>query len=186
MKQLFLDIETTGFSREWNEIIELAAVLYDDQKKEMLDSFHMYARPIRGVPQAITELTGITNEQLSGCAPEWEMLLDFCNWCDEHQIETIIGHNCKSFDLNFIKAKCNKYNLVWNYDNTEIIDTLVLARSLKKKGLIKVENCKQPTIAEYFNIKYEAHSALSDVRALIKIYGKMKQCETPDRNSLGF
>ena len=186
MKQLFLDIETTGFSRDWNEIIELAAVLYDDQRKEMIDSFHMYARPTRGVPKNITELTGITNEQLDNCKPEWSMLLDFCNWYDDHKVEVIIGHNCKSFDLQFIKAKCDKYGLSWAGEKDSVVDTLTLARSLKKKGVLNVENCKQTTIGSYFGINYEAHSALSDVRALIKIYEKMKNCETPNRSELGF
>lgn len=186
MKQLFLDIETTGFSREWNEIIELASVLYDSDKKEMIDSFHMYARPVRGVPANITEITGITNEQLIHCKPEWEMLLDFLNWFDEHDIEVIIGHNCKAFDLQFIAAKCNKYNMEWTGKNKEVIDTLSYARQLKKKGLLPVENLKQVTIGNYFDINYQAHSALSDVRALIEIYNKMSLCEKPDRKNLGF
>lgn len=186
MKQLFLDIETTGFSREWNEIIELAAVLYDSEKDEMIDSFHMYARPTRGIPANITELTGITNEQVSNCKPEWEMLLDFCNWYDDHSAEVIIGHNCKAFDLQFIKAKCDKYKLLWRGEKSPIIDTLTYARQLKKKGLLNTENMKQTTLGSHFGINYEAHSALSDVRALILIYNKMLACETPDRKNLGF
>ena len=186
MKQLFLDIETTGFSREWNEIIELAAALYDTDKKEIIDSFHMYARPVRGVPANITELTGITNEQLSGCKPEWEMLLDFCDWYDNHIADVIIGHNCKSFDLQFIKAKCDKYKLFWKGEKANIIDTLSYARQLKKKGLLNTENLKQTTIGAHFGIHYDAHSALADVRALIQIYDKMVKCEKPDRTTLGF
>jgi DNA polymerase III alpha subunit (gram-positive type) len=30
-KLLFLDIETTGFSRQWNEIIEIAAIVVDSE-----------------------------------------------------------------------------------------------------------------------------------------------------------
>lgn len=186
MRQLFLDIETTGFSREWNEIIELAAVLYDDQKHEMIDSFHMYAKPTRGIPSNITELTGITNEQVSNCKPEWSMLLDFCNWYDDHRADQIIGHNCKAFDLQFIQTKCDKYNLHWEGANAEVVDTLTFARKLKKAGLLSTENLKQPTIGKFFGIEYEAHSALADVRALIKIYQKMVACEKPDRSMLGF
>lgn len=186
MKQLFIDIETTGFSREWNEIIELAAIVYDSDSKETLDSFHMYARPIKGIPSNITQLTGITNEQVSNCKPEWDMLLEFCDWLDNYNIEQVIGHNCKAFDLPFIINKCNKYKLKCNINNATIIDTLSYARQLKKKGLLTVENLKQSTLGTYFNIQYEAHSALSDVRALVLIYNKMCKCEKPDRASLGF
>lgn len=186
MKQLYLDIETTGFSREWNEIIELAAILYDPETKEMVDSFHMYAKPMRGLPENITKLTGITLDQLQNCKPEWSMLLEFCNWMEEHNFETIIGHNCKTFDLQFIDAKCSKYDLNWSSSKFNIVDTLAFARQLKKKGLLKSENLKQPTLGAYFGINYEAHSALSDTRALIKIYEEMLKCEKPDRASLGF
>lgn len=186
MKQLFLDIETTGFSREWNEIIELAAALYDTEKQEIVDSFHMYARPTRGIPAAITELTGITNEQVSCCKPEWDMLLDFCDWFDSHKVDCIIGHNCKSFDLNFIQAKSDKFDLHWKGGTYPIVDTLAYARQLKKKGLLTTENLKQPTIAAFYGIHYEAHSALSDVRALIQVYQKMVESETPKRANLGF
>ena len=186
MKQLFLDIETTGFSRDWNEIIEIAAVLYNSDTKEMIDSFHMYAKPTRGIPANITELTGITNDMVSSCPPEWSVLLDFCNWCDDHEYEELIGHNCKTFDLQFIDTKCAKYGIKWSSKNKSIVDTLVLARQLKKQNLINVENCKQTTIASYFNIDYTAHSALSDVRALIQIYEKMKVCGVPQRSTLGF
>lgn len=186
MKQLYLDIETTGFSREWNEIIELAAILYDSDKDEIIDSFHMYARPVKGIPANITELTGITNEKVSNCKPEWEMLLQFCDWYDNHNADVIIGHNCKAFDLQFIKAKTDKYKLQWSGTTANIIDTLSYARQLKKKGLLNAENLKQTTIGAYFGIQYEAHSALSDVRALINIYKKMISCEHPDRSKLGF
>jgi len=30
-KLLFADLETTGFSREWDAIIEIAAILVDDE-----------------------------------------------------------------------------------------------------------------------------------------------------------
>ena len=186
MKQLFLDIETTGFSREWNEIIELAAVLYDSDRKEMLDSFHMYAKPTRGIPANITELTGITNEKVANCKPEWEMMLMFCDWFDSHHIDAIIGHNCKAFDLQFIKAKSDKYSLHWNGDRINVIDTLALARQMKKKGTLPTENLKQVTIGQYYGINYEAHSALADVRALIQIYNKMIEGEIPKRSTLGF
>ena len=186
MRQLFLDIETTGFSREWNEIIELAAAIYDTEEKTIVDSFHMYARPVKGVPANITELTGITNEMVANCRPEWDMLVSFCDWYDDHKIDCIIGHNCKSFDLQFIHAKCDKYNLHWHDHGATVIDTLAYARQLKKKGVLRTENLKQPTIAAFYGISYEAHSALSDVRALIKIYQKMVESETPARATLGF
>lgn len=185
MKQLFLDIETTGFSRDWNEIIEIAGVIYDDVTNTILDTFHEYIKPQKGIPANITELTGITNAQVFDCRPEWEVLVDFADWCDKHAPDVYIGHNCKAFDLNFIAARCNKFHLQWNMP-TNIIDTLTYARQLKKKGVLNTPNMQQKTLGAHFGVIYEAHSALNDVMALIEIYKAMKKSETPDRASLGF
>jgi DNA polymerase III epsilon subunit-like protein len=50
---------------------------------------------------------------------------------------------------------------------------LTLARRLSKEGKIEVPNHKQPTLANFYGIDYRAHSAIEDVKALIKIYEKM-------------
>jgi DNA polymerase III epsilon subunit-like protein len=69
----------------------------------------------------------------------------------------------------------------------EIIDTLKLARSLKKTGKLHSEDCKQTTLAQYFGINYEAHSAIEDTKALIKVYSKMQELSKPaSRADLGF
>lgn len=185
-KALFLDIETTGFSRQWDNIIEIAAILYDLDSGTELDSFHEYIKPNKKIPAQVAELTGITNGLVAGCRSEKEVLMDFTEWFVVTKASTVIGHNCKAFDLNFIKARCDKYGYTFNYANREIIDTLVLSRQLSKANKITVENHKQPTLAEFFNIEYQAHSAIEDVRTLIKIYQKLKNLATPSRASLGF
>ena len=44
---------------------------------------------------------------------------------------------------------------------------------MNKRGIIRTQDNKQPTLAEYFGIKYVAHSAINDVTALKDIYFKM-------------
>ena len=55
-----------------------------------------------------------------------------------------------------------------------MIDTLVIARDLKKRGLITPIDCKQTTLAAYFGISYEAHTATTDTEALMQIYKRMR------------
>ena len=112
--------------------------------------------------------------------------MDFNEWCTCNNPIKVIGHNCKAFDLDFINKKNIFYHLTNNTLNNNIIDTLALARELKKNNLIQVDNCKQETLARYFNIDYDAHSAIEDVQALVKIYQKMLKIKTPNRKSLGF
>lgn len=175
-KILFLDIETTGFSREWDEIIEIAAILIDGTTGKDIDSFHEYIKPHRNITAKITELTRITNAQVAGCRSESSVLMDFSEWVTLSHPDIIVGHNCKAFDLNFIKARCQKACISWNEPQC-VVDTLALARQMNKSGLIKTPDNKQVTLASYYNISYSAHSAIEDVKALIKIYNKMTQAE---------
>ena len=175
-KILFLDIETTGFSRDWDEIIEVAAILVDEATGKDIDSFHEYIKPHRNITPKITELTRITNAKVANCRSESSVLMDFSEWITLSKPDIVVGHNCKAFDLNFIQARCNKLSISWNVP-TNIVDTLTLARQMNKAGLISTENNKQPTLAAYYGIQYEAHSAIEDVKALIKIYNKMTSTE---------
>lgn len=175
-KILFLDIETTGFSRDWDEIIEVAAILVDEATGKDIDSFHEYIKPHRNITPKITELTRITNAKVANCRSESSVLMDFSEWMTLSKPDIVVGHNCKAFDLNFIQARCNKLSISWNTP-TNIVDTLALARQMNKAGLISTENNKQPTLAAYYGIQYEAHSAIEDVKALIKIYNKMTNTE---------
>ena len=175
-KILFLDIETTGFSRDWDEIIEIAAILIDGDTGKDIDSFHEYIKPYRKITPKITELTRITNAQVANCRNEAAVLMDFSEWITLSKPTIVVGHNCKSFDLNFLQARCAKSGVSWKQPEN-IVDTLALARQLNKVGAIHTENNKQPTLAAYYGIQYEAHSAIEDVKALIKIYNKMTNVE---------
>jgi DNA polymerase III alpha subunit (gram-positive type) len=178
-KTLFLDIETTGFSREWDEIIEIAAILIDDNTGKDIDSFHEYIKPKRNITPKITNLTRITNAQVASCRSEQMVLMDFSEWVTLSGANIVIGHNCKAFDLNFIKARCDKFGIKWAPPAT-MIDTLALARQMNKEGKIATENNQQQTLAKYFGVAYEAHSAIEDTKALIKIYNKMTAIDHED------
>lgn len=185
-KIVFVDLETTGFSREWDYIIEVAAILYDEETQKTLGQFHEYIRPGKRLPQKITEITGITEFQLKDCRIEKDVLADFFEWLMIERPEKVVGHNYKSFDGSFLQTKANKYKLILK--PMEIVDTLTLARQLSKAGKIQVVNHKQPTIATYYNINYQAHSAIEDVKALIQVYEKMGLNKTKKaiRETLGF
>lgn len=73
----FIDIETTGFSREWCFIIEMAAVIYNEETQKSEDEFQEYIRPKGTIPAKITDLTGITNAMVQNARSEREVLMDF-------------------------------------------------------------------------------------------------------------
>lgn len=186
-KLLFIDLETTGFSREWDYIIEVAAVLYDEESDREIDSFHEYIKPGKSIPPKITDLTGIDNFKVRNCRSEKAVLMDLIVWVKNLDFSKIVGHNYKAFDKSFLNERCDRNDLLFNWNNYEEIDTLSLARQLSKNGTISVVDHKQQTLANYYGIQYEAHSAIEDVRALIKIYQKMGAIKKKSiRETLGF
>lgn len=192
MRLMFLDIETTGFDRRWDHLIELAAVIYDTYKKEETEEFHEYVNPGKTIPPKIVELTGITNRQVSGARTEREVLRDFIEFVAIHKPEAIVAHNGQQFDMPFIKSKTDFYFLPMK--DIPIIDTLKLARSLKPEVTDLTPqgrpSYKQTALAKFYGIKYQAHSAIFDVKALIKIYEKMQEVQKESlkskRRKLGF
>ena len=185
-KIVFVDLETTGFSREWDYIIEVAAILYDEETQKIVGQFHEYIRPGKRIPPKVTEITGISEAMVKDCRTEQEVLADFYEWLYMEKPTKVVGHNYKSFDGTFLKTKADKYRLV--LIEMEVVDTLFLARKLSKEGKITVPNHQQPTLAAHFGIQYKAHSAIEDVKALIQLYEKMGLNRTKQsiRKELGF
>lgn len=183
---VFIDLETTGFSRQYNDIIEVAAILYDQGTRKALDTFHEYIKPVKSIPYKITEITGIDDYKVRDARSEVEVLRDFFEWLHLHGPSAIVGHNYKSFDHTFLKAKAEKYKIA--YPAIEIIDTLQEARKATKDGKLPIPNHQQTTIATHFGIDYQAHSAIEDIKALIKIYEKLglNSSKEQKRANLGF
>lgn len=182
-KILFVDLETTGFSRDWDYIIEVAAILYDEEKQTKIDTFHEYIRPGKRLPQKITEITGITEFQLMSCRDEEQVLGDFFEWLVLSKPDKITAYN-SSFDKGFLDAKRDKYRI--KVKDHEWFDMMKFGRELKKEG--KTVDYKQTTVANYLGIVYDAHSAIEDVGALIQIYEKLGLNKTKKsiREKLGF
>ena len=189
---MFLDIETTGFDRRWDFIIELAAVIYDSQSKKVLEEFHEYVKPGKTIPDKIVELTGITNRQVNNCRDERQVLRDFIEFVSIEKPDTIVAHNGDQFDVPFIKSKAEFYFLPMK--DLSVIDTLKMARDLKPAVTDLTAqgrpSYKQTSLAKFYGINYQAHSAIFDVKALILIYEKMKQVQKESvqskRKKLGF
>lgn len=180
MRLLFLDIETTGFNRKLDSIIELAGIIYNDETKKKEATFHAYVKPKKRIPIHITEITGITNQMVFDKEPEDKVIEEFIKFIEEQKPDTYIGHNIDAFDHLWLQEKSIFYGL--SYPKIATIDTLKVARKIKAptSELTKTGNpsYRQESIAKAYRIEYDAHSALADVEALIQIYEKMNAAET--------
>ena len=161
---VLVDIETTGLSPIYDDIIEIGAIKVQNNK--MVDEFSQLIKINRNLPQKITELTGITDSMLATGKIPKAVLGEFVNFVGNN---VIIGHNV-NFDLGFLCNKCKKY---LNYNlNNDYIDTLYLARKLVPNSV----NHKLGTLAKLFNISYEgAHRGLKDVEITYEVYNKLRE-----------
>lgn len=145
-----LDFETTGFSAEQHEIIQIGAVKYKNGKE--IDRFERFAEPLYPISRRITELTGISTEMVMG-SPHIEQSL--------HELhaflkgETIVAHNA-SFDMKFLLENLRRHKI--DHENFKVIDTVQLAR----KSIAGLPNYKLPTLKYYLGIDGGSHNAIED------------------------
>ncbi len=178
-----LDLETTGLDPTENKIIEIGIIRYVNGEEK--DAFESLVNPEVAIPDFITKLTGISDNDVKS-APRIEELFDSLSSFIGNS--PIIGHQI-NFDAAFLEYHLRtKYNDFNNWDNdsqrfkylTNIrLDTLFLARIF----LPFLQRFKLSTVAAYFGIDLErAHRAIDDARATGRIFLELTErvfaCDT--------
>jgi len=144
-----LDLETTGLDPERDAIIEIGAVKFRDD--ELLDTFSTFVRPGRPIPQQITHLTGIRDEDVADAPSLHQALPQLARFVEQRPV---IGHSVQ-FDLSFLRRHSQ---LLEN----ELLDTFELASML----LPHADRYSLQSLSELLGIKLvQAHRALDDARA---------------------
>lgn len=159
-----LDIETTGLSPEWDEIIEIGAIkIVDGIETERFQSLVQPLQSIDGeyVDSYITELTGITNEMLAEAPNADQVIPQFASFLGNN---IIVGYNV-SFDVNFLYDAFEKY-LQCPLSN-DYIDVMRLAKRLHPE----MQHHRLKDMVDAFDIEIDkSHRAISDVEATIACY----------------
>lgn len=169
------DLETTGFNKKDDRIIEIGAVKIKNGK--IVDNFSMLCNPGTKngrqifVNAKITDLTGIKNSDLKDKPTEYEAIQLFSEWLSDMDYCVAVAHNGASFDIPFLKAACKRLEIPFRFSG--IIDTVRVAKSLNMVNDGLIPNVKQPTLAQYFGIEYEAHRAVNDCQCLQLIYDQL-------------
>ncbi len=167
------DTETTGFYVGSDQMIEIGAVKIKDG--EILDRFDEFIDPKRPLPQKIIDLTCITDDMLAGHDSEEEVTKRFLEWTGDLPM---VAHNAK-FDIGFISAACNKYNL-GEFNNT-VLDTMSMARMLHPEW----PNHKLTTLVRRYKIEWDEdahHRADYDAEGTAHAFHKM--CEELDSRNI--
>lgn len=103
MKFAVLDFETTGMSSDKDEIIQTGLALIDDAGA-VCSTYASFVRPNKPIPEEITRLTGIRDEDVHS-APELEEMLN--EIVPMLQDVILVGHNVE-FDAHFLQAALDR------------------------------------------------------------------------------
>lgn len=155
------DIETTGLSSVYDEIIEIGAVKLRNLEK--VDEFSTLVKPLGAVSKKTIELTGIDDSMLVNEPLIEEVLPKFMDFCKG---AVMVAHNA-SFDIGFVSYQARVQNLEFN---PPVLDTLALSRTLypefKKHGLDAVSKRLNVILSRH-------HRAEADVSATVGILKAM-------------
>ncbi|MDD2331941.1 MAG: helicase C-terminal domain-containing protein [Candidatus Cloacimonetes bacterium] len=157
-----IDVETTGLDAQKDEIIELAAIRFENGI--VAASFDSFVRPHKSVPKFIEFLTHISPQDLKQAPRIDTVLKEFLDFTKD---SVLVGHNI-SFDLGFINhslIKCGRlplFNKSW--------DTAELSRFY----LPYLNDHKLSSLTEHFGVSLEnAHRADADATATGEVLCKM-------------
>jgi len=177
------DVETTGFSTTYDDIIEVAAVKV--RRGALVDEFSEFVNPHRKISALTTKLTSIEQSDVDGARDVAAVMKDFHEWIGD---AVLVAHNA-DFDMGHLEENFKKIGL--SKPSNPVIDTLALARVMyhadlgiywnyatdekideKFKRKMKLFNLK--ALARFFDVELtQHHRAIYDARATAEAFINM-------------
>ena len=172
MREVFLDIETTGLSfKDKHKIVEIACVETDNLISTK-NIFHKLVNPQRDVPDEAYNVHGHSTEKLKSKQTFDEIAKDLLDFIKDKKI---IIHNAR-FDVGFLNNELGLLNLE-QIKFVNVVDTLELARN-KYPGTSN----SLDALCRRFNIdlsKRGKHNALLDCQLLREVYINILDLKEP-------
>lgn len=161
------DLETTGLDPNTDEIIEISAIRVENGQQ--VAEFSALVQPTDHlVSLDITQLTGITNDMLTGKPTIETVMPRFLEFIGD---TPLVGHNICAFDLLFCNRACAQIGCP-RIEN-QCVDTLPLARRH-----LKLKNYRLGTIASAFHVIPDtAHRALADCQTTMLCFEALKKLQ---------
>jgi len=180
MKNIYLDVETSGLNPTKHSIIQLSGLIEIDG--EVVEEFDYKIQPFPGetVSKSSLEICNITVADLITYPKPDVVYHEFCSllakYADKFNKQDkffLIGYNSR-FDDEFLRSFFSKngdeYYGSWFWWPS--IDVAVMAAILTKEQRHKFPNYKLETLAKYFNIAIEGnlHNAVTDCKITRNLY----------------
>lgn len=167
---IFYDCETTGLSPMTNHIIQLSAIKarLKEGDSEIVEEKNWYINPGYALPETIVNLTGITDELLSGKPSEREVAGEIADFFDDYPVA---GYNNAKFDDAFMQNLFLRNGRI--FSPAYSLDVFKLAGDILTPR--QVSNYKLKTVADFLlkNEDIKFHDASGDVYATLKSFDKL-------------
>lgn len=152
-----VDVETTGGYSDSHRVIEVGIAISDGQ--EIVERYNQLINPERIIPRHITQLTGISNEDVEDAPTFGEIASKVY---DLIQGQIFVAHNV-NFDYTFIQKELDRAGYKWQAKKG---CTVRLSRKIET-GL---KSYSLGNLAEHFNIvNPNPHRALADAETAAEI-----------------
>ncbi|KAK4802313.1 hypothetical protein SAY86_000516 [Trapa natans] len=173
---IVFDLETTGFSRDTERIIEIA---FRDLSGGENSTFQTLVNPQRYIMNHFVH--GIRTDMVN--RPDIPRMQDLIpillKYVESRQkpggIVLLIAHNARTFDVPFLVSEFNRCNFEipphWRF-----MDTLTLAREvMKSKGAKVAPKISLQALREFYGIELDgsSHRAMSDVNVLSHVFQRL-------------
>lgn len=166
-KEVFIciDCELTGLDPAKDQIIEVAAAVFDSQT--IFESFETLIDPECAIPESSIAIHHITQDMVQGKPKITEVLPQLLKLIGNH---IIVGHGV-GFDIDFLARAAEKAGISCGIRNNLYLDTLRMARLYGESPVNSLEQLRQ-----HFNIAEEgAHRAMSDVIVNLEVFRRFSK-----------
>ena len=158
-----IDVGTTGYDPEWDELIEIGALRVRDGK--VIDEYITLIKPNNKIDDFVINKTGITNEMLKDAPMPNTVLKNFYEFIGQ---DILVGHNI-NFHINFIYDYLLETNNLYLSNN--FIDVMRISRFLFQD----FENHRLLTLCNNFNTDHKPnHRSTDDCYSVFEVFNCLK------------
>jgi DNA polymerase-3 subunit epsilon len=173
-----LDFETTGFSADYDRIIEVGVVKIRNNK--IVGTFQEFVNPGQRISSTITNLTGISNEMVKGAQRSSAVMKQLKSFVGD---ELIVAHNA-SFDSRFFFAEMERAGFE---PTNKFLCSLLLSRRIFQE----LDSHKLGYLCRHLGyVNKASHRAFEDAEVTYKVFGsicdRVKQMSDKDELSAEF
>lgn len=157
---VLIDVESTGLSPYYDDILEVAAVRV--RNNLVVDSFSKLVKNEDFfVPRFVTSMTGITMQMIEelGETPA-TVVAEFLDFVKD---DLIVGYNT-SFDINFLYDAA--LNELGRYFRNDYIDVMQFAKKIEKGS----PRHRLVDMISLYNLEHQSHRALADCFSTKEVY----------------